>query len=78
MNMVDLSSLYDEPLDPAAIDFTAVPGRSCRNFLYQRQRVSICNKAVEIALKADLPSCDKENVIYVPVERDERQLTIGE
>lgn len=78
MNLVDLSSLYDEPLDPAAIDFTAVLGRSCRNCLYQRQRVSVCNKAVEIALKADLPSCDTENVIYVPRERDERQLTIGE
>ena len=78
MNMIALSDLYDEPLDPAAMSFTTKPGRACRSCEFQRQRVSVCNKAVDIALKADLPSCDKENVIYVPRERDERQLTIGE
>lgn len=29
MNMIALSDLYDEPLDPTVIDFTAIPGRSC-------------------------------------------------
>lgn len=63
MNMIALSELYDEPLDPTAIDFTAIPGRSCRKCIYQRQRVSVCNKAVEIAWAAGLMNCDDDDVI---------------
>ena len=76
MNMIALSDLYDEPLDPSSINFTAAPGRSCRNCLYQRQRVSVCNKAVEVALRAGLASCDDNDVVYVLKVVDERQLTI--
>lgn len=78
MNMIALSDLYDEPLDPTAIDFTAIPGRSCRKCIYQRQRVSVCNKAVELAPLASMPSCDDEDVVYIERLRDKRQLTIGE
>lgn len=76
MNMIALSDLYDEPLDPAAMSFTTKPGRACRSCEFQRQRVSVCNKAVEVALRANLPSCDDNDVVYVLKEIDTRQLTI--
>lgn len=76
MNMVALADLYDEPLDPAGIDFTTKPGRACRSCLFQRQRISVCNRAVELALRADLESCDLADVIYVATPRDPRQLRI--
>lgn len=76
MNMIALSDMYDAPLEPSAINFTASSGRSCRNCLYQRQRVSVCNKAVEVALRAGLASCDDNDVVYVLKEIDTRQLTI--
>lgn len=76
MNMIALADLYDAPLEPESMDFTTKPGRACRNCLFQRQRVSVCNAAVEIAQRAGMPSCDNEDVIYVLREIDPRQMTI--
>lgn len=78
MNMIALADLYDEPLDPASLNFTTKPGRACKSCLFQRQRVSVCNKAVELAVRANLANCDNEDVIYVIRETDPRQLCITE
>ena len=78
MNMVDLSSLYDEPLDPSIVEFTTKPGKKCRTCFFARQRQSVCDQVEMIAKRAGMALCDLEDVVYVPVERDERQLTIGE
>lgn len=37
MNMIDLSELYEAPIDPAALDFTTKPGRACRSCIFERQ-----------------------------------------
>ena len=78
MNMVALADLYDRPLDPASMNFTTKPGRACKHCLFQRQRVSVCNKAVELALLAGLANCDQEDVIYIRREVDPRQMVIEE
>lgn len=78
MNMVDLSSLYDEPLDPSIVEFTTKPGKKCRTYYFARQRQSVCDQVEMIAKRAGMALCDLEDVVYVPVGRDERQLTIGE
>lgn len=71
--MVDLSSLYDAPLDPATIDFTTKPGRACRSCFFQRQRISVCNESVRLAVKASMPSCDDVDVVR---QRDPRQVDL--
>lgn len=78
--MVDLSSLYDAPIDPATVDFATKQGRACRSCLFQRQKISVCNEVVRLALLAGLVSCDVANVVYVKRKRDPRQvdLTKGE
>lgn len=78
MNMIALSDLYDEPLEPASMAFTTKPGRACRSCIFQRQRVSVCNKAVEVARLAGIVSCDDEDVVYVERPVDARQLAIAE
>lgn len=78
MNMVALADLYDSPLDPASLNFTTKPGRACKQCLFQRQRVSVCNKAVELALLAGMANCDQEDVIYILREVDPRQMVIEE
>lgn len=78
MNMVDLSELYDEPIDPAIVEFKTKPGRKCRTCHFARQRKSVCDQVEMIAKRAGMPLCDLEDVVYIAKERDERQLTIGE
>ena len=56
MNMIALSDLYDEPLNPASLNFITKPGRACGSCIFQRQRVSVCNKAVELAALAGMIS----------------------
>lgn len=74
MNMVDLSALYDEPLSPEQMNFTTKPGRACRSCIFERQRISVCDRAVALATKAGMPSCDIEDVVYVLRETDPRQI----
>lgn len=78
MNMVDLSALYDEPIDPAIVEFTTKPGRKCRTCHFSRQRQSVCDQVEMIAKRAGMALCDLEDVVYIERLRDERQLTIGE
>lgn len=74
--LTDLSRLYDEPIDPATIDFTTKPGKDCKGCLFQRQKITVCNKVEQIAEKESLPKCDDVNIIYVAREVDPRQLHI--
>lgn len=74
--MIAISDLYDEKLDPALMDITTKPGQACRNCIFQRQRVSVCNEAVALAVRAGMGNCDNEDVIYVKRETDPRQLKI--
>lgn len=78
MNMVDLSSLYDEPIDPAIVEFTTKPGKKCRTCFFVRQRQSVCDQVEMIAKRAGMALYDLEDVVYIERLRDERQLTIGE
>jgi len=78
MNMIALADLYDEPLNPASLNFITKPGRACGSCIFQRQRVSVCNKAVELAALAGMSSCDETDVVYVMREVDPRQLKIEE
>lgn len=76
MNMIDLSELYEAPIDPAALDFTHKPGKSCAGCIFTKQRISVCNQAVAMATKAGLGSCDNEDVVYVLRVRDPRQIDL--
>lgn len=74
--MVDLSELYEAPIDPATLDFTTKPGRACRSCIFERQRISVCDKAVAMATKAGMGSCDNEDVVYVLRVRAPRQIDL--
>lgn len=74
--MIILADLYDPPLDPAALDFTTKPGLQCRTCVFARQKSAVCDEAVRLALRADMASCDDEDVVYVLAKRDGRQLRI--
>lgn len=78
MNMVDLSALYDEPIDPSIVEFTTKPVKKCRTCFFVRQRQSVCDQVEMIAKRAGMALCDLEDVVYIERLRDERQLTIGE
>lgn len=73
--LADLVGL-DDPVEPAAMRFTAKPGKSCSCCLFKGQRARICAKATSIALRSDLPDCD-DGFVYVPILTDPRQLTIA-
>lgn len=77
MSMVALSKLVgmDDPLDPSRILFTTKSAKSCRGCLFSGQRASVCHQAAAVALRADLPDCDR-GFVYVPIPIDERQLTL--
>lgn len=74
--MIVLADLYDDPLDPASIDFTTKPGRKCRTCIFARQKAAVCDEAVRLALRAGMESCDESDVVYVVKVRDPRQIAI--
>lgn len=74
--MIIVADLYDEPIDPAGIDFTTKPGRKCRTCLFARQKSAVCDEAVRLALRAGMASCDEQDVVYVERVRDPRQLDL--
>jgi hypothetical protein len=78
MNMVDLSELYEEPIDPAARPFTTKKGSACRGCMFQKQRIAVCNQAVALATRAGMASCDDQDIVYTLVRHDHRQLSIVE
>lgn len=76
--MIILADLYDPPLDPTALDFTTKSGRKCRTCIFARQKSAVCDEAVRLALRADMASCDEQDVVYVLAKRDPRQLNMGD
>jgi len=74
----DLSALYDAPMDPASMDFTAKEKRAanCAGCMFERQKISVCNQVEAIAMREGMPKCDDFPVIYVLRQVDERQLRI--
>lgn len=85
MKMLDLSSLYEAPIDPSTLQYKAVAARklrSCSGCLFDGQRVKVCREACEIAKRAGLPDCDDidpatgKTFIYTLRETDPRQLSI--
>jgi hypothetical protein len=74
---VDLTTLYDAPLDPAAMQFTtkARAGDSCAGCVFQRQRVSVCRSACDAAVRAGMEDCDN-GVVYILRPADPRQADI--
>ncbi len=75
---VDLSELYEPPMEPESMQFIAEPAKSCRGCVFKRQRAVICDRANEAARKADLPECEKGGVIYRLAKIDPRQISIIE
>ena len=69
--------LSTEPLAPEAIQFTTRPAKSCRGCLFQKQPSSICDRACEIAQRAELEHCER-GFIYVEKPVDPRQVSIIE
>jgi len=66
-----------DPLAPEAIQFTTRPAKSCRGCLFQKQPSSICDRACEIAQRAELEHCEC-GFIYVEKPVDPRQVSIIE
>lgn len=71
-----LADLYDEPIDPASVDFTTKPGKTCKGCLYQKQRSSVCNQVEDICKREGIARCSLVDVIYIRRVVDDRQLTI--
>ena len=66
---------HGEPLEPSAMQYTIRPATSCRGCIFEGQRAKVCDKACEVAQRADLAHCE-EGVIYVLKEIDPRQQII--
>lgn len=77
MNLKPLADLVGlaEPLEPSTMRFAVKVATSCRGCLFAGQRASVCHQASAVAMRADLPDCDR-GFVYVPIPIDARQLTI--
>jgi hypothetical protein len=69
--------LSTEPLAPEAIQFTTRPAKSCRGCLFNDQHSSICERACQVAQRAELEHCER-GFIYVEKPVDPRQVSIIE
>lgn len=63
-------------LEPEQMQFTTQEGKTCRQCLFDGQPHSVCVRAGKAAIRASLPDCGEESVIYVRKETDPRQLSI--
>lgn len=67
--------LFDvQAIDPASMNYDAVPAKTCRGCLFQRQFSPVCRRAAALAVAVGKPDCD-DGWIYVDLS-DARQLTI--
>lgn len=67
--------LFDvQAIDPASMNYDAVPAKTCRGCLFQRQFSPVCRRAAALAVAVGKPDCDSG---FVYVSRDDpRQFTI--
>lgn len=67
--------LFDvQAIDPASMNYDAVPAKTCRGCLFQRQFSPVCRRAAALAVAVGKPDCDL-GFIYIDPARG-RQLTI--
>jgi hypothetical protein len=67
--------LFDvQAIDPASMNYDAVPAKTCRGCLFQRQFSPVCRRAAALAVAVGKEDCDS-GFIYVSRD-DPRQLTI--
>lgn len=94
MPMIDLSSLYDAPIDPATLQFKAIaakikapkdqPEKACMSCLFKGQRNKVCVQAGQLARLSSMPDCEDidpetgKTWIYQLRETDPRQISIME
>ena len=85
VDMIDLASLYDAPIDSSTLQYKAVAARklrSCSGCLFDGQRVKVCREACEIAKRAGLPDCDDidpatgKTYVYQLRDTDPRQIDL--
>lgn len=65
-----------EPLSLDSIQFTTKPGKTCRGCLFDGQHSSVCNRALDLAQRADMPHCEDAGVVYVAKPVDPRQTNL--
>lgn len=59
-------------IDPASMNYDAVPAKSCRGCLFVRQFSPVCRRAASLAVAVGKPDCD-DGFIYISLA-DPRQL----
>lgn len=76
--LIDWRGTHDDAkADPASMQFTTRPAKSCKGCIFEKQRVSVCRKAADAAALAGLADCDT-GVIYILRAQDPRQLDLVE
>lgn len=63
-------------MNPAEIQFTTAPGKRCKGCLFEHERSSVCHQVAAVAIKAGMPDCEYERIVYVLKPTDERQLDL--
>lgn len=64
-----------EPISPESIQFITRPAKSCRGILFDDQDASVCDRACQVAERAELEHCER-GFIYVAKPADPRQLSL--
>jgi len=67
---------YGDPLEPEQMQFTTQEGKTCRQCIFDGQKHAVCVRAGKAALRASMPDCGEESVVYVLRETDPRQTAI--
>lgn len=63
------------PLSPEQLLFTTRPAKGCRGCLFDGQLASVCDRACNVAQRADLEHCEA-GFIYVAKDVDPRQANL--
>lgn len=63
-------------MNPATMQFTTAPGKSCSGCLFEHERSTVCHEAALVAVRAGLPDCEYSGLVYVAVVVDARQLDL--
>lgn len=65
-------------MKPGEIQFTTAPGKGCKGCLFENERSTVCHEVARVALRANLPDCEYEKIVYVAKPIDDRQLDLLE
>lgn len=91
-DMIVLADLYDAPVDPASMQFKAVPAKlkaprgeadkACQACIFKGQLNKVCVQAGQIARLAGLPDCEDidpatgKTYVYQLRDTDPRQIDL--